>query len=122
MSQDLSLRESIHLWGIDRAGPYRSMLLDFIEGQAARLAAGLVKPQTQEAWLHQVPELRARLLHSLGLSRLPERTPLSPRVVGKIERPAYTIEKLIYEARPGFPVSAHLYLPSGLDHGAPAVL
>ena len=62
-----------------------------------------------------------KMLHSLGLSRFPDRTPLSPRVVGKIERPAYTIEKLIYEVRPGFPVPAHLYLPSRLDHPAPAI-
>ena len=122
MCQDLSLKESIHLWGIDRAGPYRSMLLDFIEGEATRLAESLSKPHTGVAWLRRAPVLRARLLHSMGLSRLPERTPLSPRLVGKIERSAYTIEKLIYEVRPGFPVPAHLYVPSTLSNQAPAVL
>ena len=84
MGQDLSLKDYLRLWGVDSEGPYRSMLLDFIEEQAVQLTENLVRPQTQEAWSHQAPELRAKLLHSLGLSRLPERTPLSARVVGRI--------------------------------------
>ena len=42
--------------------------------------------------------------------------------MGTIERPGYRIEKLIYEAWPGLPVTAHLYLPSGLDDRAPGLV
>jgi cephalosporin-C deacetylase-like acetyl esterase len=98
------------------------MLLDFLETQAQRLADRLPKPDTKEAWLRRADELRPRLLHSLGLARFPDRHPLVPQVVGAIERPAYRIEKLVYEPRPGFRVSAHLYLPRQAAFPAPAVL
>lgn len=41
-----------------------------------------------------------------------ERTALNPRVVGKIERDQYTIEKVIFESQPSVYVTAHLYVPS----------
>lgn len=122
MVNNLTLREVVELWGVDRDSPYRAMLLDFLEKQAQSLAARLPRPETQQAWLRRVADLRPCLLHSLGLTRLPDRTPLNSQIVGKIERPAYDIEKLIYEPRPGFSVSAHLYLPRQSDFPAPAVL
>jgi cephalosporin-C deacetylase-like acetyl esterase len=41
-----------------------------------------------------------------------ERTPLNPRVVGKIERSLYTIEKVTFESQPNVYVTAHLYVPN----------
>lgn len=52
----------------------------------------------------------------------PERTPLAPRVVGRIRRTGYAIEKVVYDSRPGFSVTANLYLPDGLAAPAPGVL
>ena len=43
----------------------------------------------------------------------PERTPLRPRVTGVVERDAYRIEKVLFESRPGFLVTANLYVPKG---------
>ena len=51
-----------------------------------------------------------------------KKTPLNPRIVGVIERDTYSIEKLIYESRPGFLVTANIYVPKGLDHPLPAVV
>jgi cephalosporin-C deacetylase-like acetyl esterase len=42
----------------------------------------------------------------------PEKTPLNPRVTGKIERPGYRIEKLTFESRRRLYVTANLYVPS----------
>jgi len=42
-----------------------------------------------------------------------ERTPLAARVVGRLERPGFSVEKVIYESLPGFPITANLYLPPG---------
>lgn len=53
---------------------------------------------------------------------LPERTPLNARITGKVERDAYTIEKLIYESRTGYPVTANLYVPKNKTGKLPAVL
>ena len=54
-------------------------------------------------------EIRSHILQSIG--GLPERTPLNARVVGKIERDEYRIERIIFESQPRFFVTANLYVP-----------
>lgn len=122
MPANLTLEEAIALRGADRDSPYRTMLLDFIEKQAQYLAAGLPEPKTRDAWLRRIGELRSRLLHSLGLDRLPRSTRLEVQTLGTIERSGYAIQKLVYECLPGFAVTAHLYLPRHAAAPAPAVL
>ncbi len=53
---------------------------------------------------------------------LPERTPLNPRRVGRLERAGYAVEKVLFESRPHFYVAANLYLPSDRKCPAPAIL
>lgn len=55
--------------------------------------------------------LRDKFLESLG--GFPERTPLNARVVGTLKGDGYTVEKVIYESRPGHHVTANFYLPQG---------
>ena len=52
----------------------------------------------------------------------PERTPLNARVTGVVERDTYRIEKVIFESRPNFPVTANLYVPKGQTLPAPGVV
>lgn len=52
----------------------------------------------------------------------PPKTPLRAQITGVIQRRHYRIEKVLYESRPGCLVSAHLYVPEGLEGKAPAVL
>jgi dienelactone hydrolase len=52
----------------------------------------------------------------------PEKTPLKPRVTGTVERDAYTIEKIIFESRPGLLVTGNLYLPKGRPLPLPGVV
>lgn len=40
-----------------------------------------------------------------------EKSPLNARVTGTLDRDGYTVEKILFESRPGFLVSANLYLP-----------
>ncbi len=47
----------------------------------------------------------------------PEKTPLNAKVTGKLERDAYTIEKVVFESRPGFFVTANLYVPHAAKKG-----
>lgn len=42
---------------------------------------------------------------------LPERTPLNPQIVGKLQGRGYHVEKILLESRPNFHVTANLYLP-----------
>jgi dienelactone hydrolase len=53
---------------------------------------------------------------------VPHRTPLKTRVTGHIERPAYRVEKLVYESQPGISVSANLYIPKSGEPPYPGVL
>ena len=55
---------------------------------------------------------------------LPERTPLNAKITGVIEQQKFSIEKIVFESRPGFQVTGNLYLPKSLptNSKAPAVL
>ncbi len=53
---------------------------------------------------------------------LPERTPLNLRTVGTLDRPAYRVEKLVYESRPSLVVTANLYVPKSGAPPYPGVL
>ena len=64
--------------------------------------------------------LRERMLDDLG--GFPERTPLHARVVGVLQRPAYKIEKVIFESQPQFYVTANLYVPTTGHPPYPAIL
>lgn len=52
----------------------------------------------------------------------PERTPLNVRITKTIERDTYTIENIIFESRPGFLVTANLYIPKGITGPVPGVV
>ena len=67
-----------------------------------------------------VREVQTKIRQALG--PMPEKTPLNPRVTGVVERDAYKIEKLIFESRPGFLVTANLYLPKGRSGRLPGVV
>jgi len=54
--------------------------------------------------------------------KFPEKTPLNAKVTGKLDRDAYTIEKVIFESRPGFLVTANLYLPKAAKGPRPGVV
>ncbi|NND34998.1 MAG: hypothetical protein HKN76_20600 [Saprospiraceae bacterium] len=55
------------------------------------------------------------------LGPLPEKVPLNAVTVRTVKRPDYRIENVMFESRPGFKVTANLYLP-GTTSKAPAVL
>jgi dienelactone hydrolase len=67
-----------------------------------------------------VQSVRKRIQESFG--PFPERTPLNARVVKTIERDGYRIENVIFESRPGFPVTANLYVPANRDGLMPGVV
>jgi len=76
-------------------------------------AAALPSPASREEFDRRREAQRRELFRCLGLELLPPRTPLNARVTGVLERPGYRIEKVVFESRPNFPVTAHLYVPDG---------
>lgn len=63
---------------------------------------------------------RERMWSDLGGQ--PERTPLNARTVGVVDQGDYRIEKVIFQSRPGFYVTANLYLPKQGKAPYPAIL
>jgi cephalosporin-C deacetylase-like acetyl esterase len=84
-----------------------------VDAEIARLRT----PADVRRWQRRV---RARLGEILG--EFPERTPLRPRVVGRVRRPDVVVEKVIFESRPRYYVTADLYLPTGRPLPAPGIL
>jgi hypothetical protein len=79
-------------------------------------------PDSPRAWRDRAEAVRQQMLVALGLWPMPERTPLSPRVFGKLERDGYTIEKVVLETLPGFYLGGNLYRPADARGRVPAVL
>ncbi len=52
----------------------------------------------------------------------PARTPLNPRITGTVARDGYKIEKVLFESRPHFLVTANLYVPTGKKLPLPGVV
>ena len=79
--------------------------------------ADLATKADAEAYVQSV---RDRIRQSFG--PFPEKTPLNPRVTKVVERDAYRIENVIFESRPGFLVTANLYVPKGRTFPLPGVV
>jgi cephalosporin-C deacetylase-like acetyl esterase len=99
------------------------MLKEYFAAETAKLAgACLTDIKSREDWDARRDESRQQLFEMLGLSPLPEKTPLKVTITGRFEQPAYSVENLHYQSRPGLYVTGNLYIPKGLDKPAPAIL
>ena len=99
----------VHEWYVDQVRR--------IERRRLRRLESLSSKEDAEQYVRSV---RARIRRSFGPR--PERTPLKPRVTRVSDRDGYKIENVIFESRPGFLVTANLYLPTGRDRPVPGVI
>ena len=88
-----------------------------IEQQANKRRATLNTKADAEKYVNDV---REKIQQSFG--PWPEKTPLKPRITGVVERDQYKIEKIIFESRPNFLVTANLYVPKGRKFPLPGVV
>lgn len=117
----------------------QAAIKDFLDGRAMRFrheaawrqlvrTAGdlsdrcLEDVRTLEDWTRQRAVSRRQLQSMLGLDPWPERSPLQARIAGTIERPAYRIEKLVFESLPDLWVTANFYLPRGGSGPRPGIV
>jgi len=106
---------------------YQHMVLDeyvrrvreIMAERRARLEAISTPEQARAYQQHVRAVIRRALVPQDGL---PSKTPLNPQVTRVIERDAFRIEAVIFESRPGFLVTANLYIPNDLRGPAPCVL
>lgn len=88
-----------------------------VEREAEKARAALRTKADAEKYVESV---RQRIRTSFGA--MPEKTPLKPRITGVVQRDAYKIEKVIFESRPEFLVTANLYVPKGRKFPLPGVV
>ena len=62
------------------------------------------------------------MLVRLGLWPMFPKTPLNPKITGKLDRGDYTIEKVVLETFPGFTLSGNLYRPAKAAGKIPGML
>jgi len=87
------------------------------EAAGLKAKAELKTKADAEAYVRSVQE-RIRT----SFAPFPEKTPLEPRITGVVDRDAYRIEKVIFESRPEFLVTANLYVPKGREFPLPGVV
>lgn len=79
-------------------------------------------PATRAEWEVEREQIRTQLLVACGLWPLPEKTPLTPVIHGRVDRDDYTVERVFFASRPGHYVTGSLYRPKGADGPRPVVL
>jgi len=77
----------------------------------------LKKIDSKEDWLEQKPRFKEEYLYMLGLSPMPEKTPLKATVTGSLEGDGYVIDMLHYQSSPGLYVTGNLYRPAAEKSG-----
>jgi len=88
-----------------------------VEHRANQRRASL---ETQEEAETYIKDVRAKIRTCFGPR--PEKTPLRAHTTGIVERDAYRIEKVIFESRPDFLVTANLYIPRNRAFPLPGVV
>jgi dienelactone hydrolase len=91
-------------------GHGRQMVQALVAGKV-KAAAHLGAPATREALDARRGAQKKELMRGLGLDPLPERTALDARITGTFKREGYRVEKLVFDSRPRFPVTALVYVP-----------
>lgn len=100
------------------------MLQSYWERQVHEIeeTGGLKDIQTADDWKVKAPLYRQQLAEMLGLSPMPERTPLMATKTGGFSGDGYRVENMHYQAVPGLYVTANLYLPEKTDKPSPTIL
>lgn len=98
----------------------KSYLTNIVDRQFAVRDSILSTLKTADDWDRRSQIIRDSMISWTG--PFPERTPLKARITGRIERDVYIIEKILFESRPNYFVSANLYLPKNQTLPRPALL
>lgn len=91
-------------------GRGRQMVQSFLAAKVKAEAHRDV-PASREAFDARRAMQKKDLMRALGLDPLPGRTPLNARITGAFKRDGYRVERLVFDSRPNFPVTALVYVP-----------
>ena len=106
-----------------RPDPTRNLYEQITEVALSQLEhrkAEIRKIEGKQGWIKRQEQVREKLKHLL----IPpfDKSPLNPVVTGKLQRDEFTVEKIYFEALPGYFVTAALFIPNHLDGPLPAIL
>ncbi|GAB3337560.1 alpha/beta hydrolase family protein [Larkinella ripae] len=110
-------------WHYDEGSPSTSLYRHLCQrafGQLAQRQRAIEKLKTRADWQKRQAEVRAKLRKIAG--PFPEKTPLNPVITGTIQRDDFSVEKLYFESRPGYFVTAALFLPKNRPGKLPAIV
>lgn len=98
--------------------PGDKLLAEYFKAETALLQHSALEGD----WKADQAKLRRQLEEMLGLSPMPERTPLNPVVTKTTEQGDIIVENLHFQSRPGLYVTANFYRPKTQDGPLPAIL
>jgi len=99
---------------------FSSYIRKLIENERQRRSKAIADLSSAEEIREYQREARGRLL--TAMSGFPAQTPLNPQTAGILERDGYKVEKVIFESRPRYYVTANVYVPRKGSPPYPAVL
>ena len=84
----------------DRSLQQNPELEKYFQDQVSQIEQqeSLLNYETLDQWEAARPKLRGQLFDMLGLSPLPERTPLRAQVTGTIEEAEFRVEKIHFQS------------------------
>jgi hypothetical protein len=85
-------------------------------------STSLALPVPPAQWKATVEQRRKMWHEMLGLSPMPERSPLAAKVTGTLDRGDYVVEKVHFQSLPGAYVIGNIYRPAKVTGRLPAVL
>ncbi len=94
--------------------------VDLVRAAEKRSLAAKAALKTKADAEAYVQDVKGKIRQCFGPE--PERTPLNARTTGIVKRDTYNIEKVIFESRPDFLVTANLYVPKGRKFPLPGVV
>ena len=120
----VAIAASVALAEVPRALPAGKLPEDSRLGELKDLNGyfPLTVPASKEEWESRAAKLRRQVLVANGLWPMPNKTPANAVIHGKIDRGAYTVEKVFFESYPGHFVTGSLYRPVGKSGKLPGVL
>ena len=90
-----------------------TMYLRYVRDLAQRMEEPRRLPQDKNAWEHRRQELRRALQQSWGGKFPRQPAPLQPRIVDRLPRDGYRLEKILFQTWPDVTMTAHAYVPEG---------
>ncbi len=117
--EDLKVLE---LWRFHGADPHLvyNGLMQTASGQLGKRQADIRRIRGKEGWSLRQKQVSALLREMAGA--FPEKTPLNPVITGTLERDGIRVEKLFFESRPGYFVTAALFMPVNFTGKLPAIV